>query len=135
MRTDPTLIRGWTRGLARHKAGSAPRQWPAGRDGSGSAKIVRAFWRLALCAALLAATPALAQATHIAAALTPERAIAAPGETVLLAVTMRPERGWHGYWENGGDAGFGMTLNWHLPPGARPISSGRAACNGRSSAT
>ena len=74
---------------------------------------------LALCAALLAAAPALAQATHIAAALTPERAVAAPGDTVLLAIAMKPDKGWHGYWENGGDAGFGMTLKWRLPPGAK----------------
>jgi DsbC/DsbD-like thiol-disulfide interchange protein/cytochrome c biogenesis protein CcdA len=31
---------------------------------------------------------------------------------------MRPERGWHGYWENPGDAGFGMSFDWSLPRGA-----------------
>ena len=81
---------------------------------------MRAFLRwLTLLAALLAAAPALAQATHIAATLTPERAVARPGETVLLAIAMKPDAGWHGYWENGGDAGFGMTLKWRLPEGAK----------------
>jgi DsbC/DsbD-like thiol-disulfide interchange protein len=31
---------------------------------------------------------------------------------------MRPDEGWHGYWANPGDAGFGMTLKWTLPAGA-----------------
>ena len=60
---------------------------------------------LAVLAALVAVPPALAQVTHIRAALVPERTTVAPGETVTLAVTMRPEPRWHGYWENPGDAG------------------------------
>lgn len=67
--------------------------------------------------ALLAARPALAQPTHIAAELVAE-APAAPGQTVTLAFHMRPAKGWHGYWANPGDAGFGMALKWVLPAGA-----------------
>jgi DsbC/DsbD-like thiol-disulfide interchange protein/cytochrome c biogenesis protein CcdA len=77
--------------------------------------------------ALLVAPPVVAQAarpqptqispTHIAAELIAE-APAAPGQTVTLAFRMRPDKGWHGYWANPGDAGFGMTLKWSLPPGA-----------------
>ena len=74
---------------------------------------------LAVLAALVAVPPALAQVTHIRAALVPERTTVAPGETVTLAVTMRPEPRWHGYWENPGDAGFGMSFKWSLPPGAK----------------
>ena len=74
---------------------------------------------LAVLAALVAVPPALAQVTHIRAALVPERTTVAPGETVTLAVTMRPEPRWHGYWENPGDAGFGMSFKWSLPAGAK----------------
>ena len=78
---------------------------------------------LALIAALAAVSPALAQVlaapTNISAMLVPERTSVAPGETVTLAVVMRPEPRWHGYWENPGDAGFGMSFRWTLPPGAQ----------------
>jgi thiol:disulfide interchange protein/DsbC/DsbD-like thiol-disulfide interchange protein len=67
--------------------------------------------------ALLAAAPALATPTHIAAELIAESA-AAPGQTVTLAIRMTPEPGWHGYWQNPGDAGLGMTLDWTIPAGA-----------------
>ena len=53
---------------------------------------------------------------HIAAELVANGA-AAPGETVELAFHFRPEQGWHGYWVNPGDAGYGLTLEWHLPAG------------------
>ena len=75
-------------------------------------------WLAAALLGLAVAAPAAAQATHIAASLVPERASARAGETVLLAVAMRPDRGWHGYWENGGDAGFAMAFEWALPAGA-----------------
>ena len=58
---------------------------------------------------------------HIASELAVERP-AAPGGTVMLAIHMTPEPGWHGYWQNPGDAGFGMRLDWHLPKGARTAS-------------
>ncbi|HKX77808.1 MAG TPA: protein-disulfide reductase DsbD domain-containing protein, partial [Novosphingobium sp.] len=43
---------------------------------------------------------------------------ARPGETATLALHFKPDPGWHGYWLNPGDAGFGMTLEWTLPEGA-----------------
>ncbi|HUQ12663.1 MAG TPA: protein-disulfide reductase DsbD domain-containing protein, partial [Novosphingobium sp.] len=73
---------------------------------------------LTLLALLCTTVPAGAQATHITAELVPERSSVAPGDTVTLAVLMRPARTWHGYWENPGDAGFGMSFKWALPPGA-----------------
>ena len=63
------------------------------------------------------ALPAAAQTNHIAAQPVPERA-ANPGETIQIAIAMKPEDGWHGYWLNPGDAGFGMGLDWQLPNGA-----------------
>ncbi|MES2493133.1 MAG: thioredoxin family protein [Pseudomonadota bacterium] len=72
---------------------------------------------LAVCAAGICA-PARAAPTHIAASLLAEGP-GAPGQTVTLAIIMRPEPGWHGYWSNPGDAGFGMSLYWELPAGAK----------------
>lgn len=76
------------------------------------------FWRLLIGAlALLFAAPTLARSTHIAAELVAE-APASPGQPVTLALSFQPDQGWHGYWSNPGDAGFGMTLKWTLPAGA-----------------
>ena len=69
--------------------------------------------------AMLIALPAAAQElparaprpTHIKADLIAERHSSAPGETVWLAIRMRPEAGWHGYWINPGDAGLGIDLS------------------------
>ena len=36
---------------------------------------------------------------------------------MTLAIHFTPAPGWHGYWSNPGDAGDGMTLDWHLPAG------------------
>lgn len=68
---------------------------------------------------LLAALPfqANAQEMHSRASLVSESATPAPGKSVTLAVRMAPDPGWHTYWENPGDAGFGMTIDWKLPAG------------------
>lgn len=76
------------------------------------------FCRLVALLLLLAARPALAQPTHIAAELVAESA-AAPGQSVTLAFAMTPAPGWHGYWQNPGDAGLGMSVDWTLPAGAK----------------
>ncbi len=77
---------------------------------------------LALALALtLGALPAAAQVPgqvpHIRASLIAERPVQ-PGETVTLAVLMQPDKGWHGYWSNPGDAGLPIMLKWTLPSGA-----------------
>ncbi len=65
---------------------------------------------------LLFAAPAQAAPTHIGARLVAESAVA-PGQTVELAMVMRPDAGWHGYWSNPGDAGLGMQLDWRTTAG------------------
>src|SRR6185369_860172 len=79
--------------------------------------LVAVLWQL--CAGLLLA-PAAAHAapSHIAAQLVAEGPTAPGGET-RLAIRMTPAPGWHGYWRNPGDAGFGMQLDWSLPTGAK----------------
>ena len=77
-------------------------------------------WRTVL--ALLALTlvtmsPAHAQSTHIQPKLIAESATPAPGSSTTLALTMAPEPTWHGYWANGGDAGFGLSVEWNAPEG------------------
>ncbi|MBS0253994.1 MAG: thioredoxin family protein [Proteobacteria bacterium] len=68
--------------------------------------------RVLLVAALLfAPVGAAAAPSHITPELVVERAVA-PGETAWLAVVMRPAPGWHGYWQNPGDAGLGLRLEW-----------------------
>ena len=69
-----------------------------------------------LLALLLAALAQPALANHMAAELVAEGP-AAPGKPVTVAIHFTPEKGWHGYWKNPGDAGYGMELTWHLPPG------------------
>jgi DsbC/DsbD-like thiol-disulfide interchange protein/cytochrome c biogenesis protein CcdA len=69
---------------------------------------------LVLLLALLAA-PAAAQPPAMDVSLVAgERA----GDRVELAFVMRPHPGWHGYWQNPGDAGQPASVEWTLPRGA-----------------
>lgn len=79
---------------------------------------IRTLAALLVLLGLLAPLPAMAQAApnHISAQLVAQGPIK-PGEPLSVAILFRPDKGWHGYWSNPGDAGFGMTLDWHLPPG------------------
>lgn len=76
----------------------------------------------ALLALLLGGQQARAQLPgieiHVHAGLEAETLRPAPGSTVTLAIAMRPDAGWHGYWSNPGDAGEGLSLEWKLPAGA-----------------
>ncbi|MEG3149669.1 protein-disulfide reductase DsbD family protein [Sphingomonas sp. ZT3P38] len=87
---------------------------------------MRAFGYLivTILAALFAAGGAHAQspaapgkARHLAMRLVAETVTPAAGQAVTLALDTRPEPGWHGYWQNPGDAGFPATLTWVLPRG------------------
>lgn len=78
-------------------------------------------WALMLLASLFSGGEAIAQTPgmkiFVHAGLEAETKAPAPGETATLALTMRPDAGWHGYWQNPGDAGVGLVLDWKLPPG------------------
>ncbi|MCC7393780.1 MAG: thioredoxin family protein [Sphingomonadaceae bacterium] len=82
--------------------------------------IFRLLSRLLLPCLLLAGGAAVAQGlnptNHIRAELLAENAIA-PRQSGSIAILMTPDAGWHGYWVNGGDAGFGMQLTWDNPAG------------------
>ncbi len=71
--------------------------------------------RLLLFFALIL-TPVLAQARGIEPELVAEGPAPAGGE-VELAIHMHPAAGWHGYWQNPGDAGLPMRVDWQLPKG------------------
>jgi thiol:disulfide interchange protein/DsbC/DsbD-like thiol-disulfide interchange protein len=70
-----------------------------------------------LALVLLALSPATARTTHIQPQLVAESSAPAPGGTTTVALTMTPEKTWHGYWANGGDAGFGLSVDWNAPEG------------------
>jgi thiol:disulfide interchange protein/DsbC/DsbD-like thiol-disulfide interchange protein len=53
----------------------------------------------------------------IAIALQAESDSPAPGGATAIAIAMTPQSEWHGYWQNGGDAGFGMSVRWTVPEG------------------
>ena len=48
---------------------------------------------------------------------------ARPGDTVMAAVPMHMDKGWHTYWKNPGGSGQATSVDWELPPGvtAGPI--------------
>ena len=45
------------------------------------------------------------------------RGPAVPGMGTDLAIVMHTTPGWHGYWQNPGDAGLPMEVEWQLPSG------------------
>lgn len=88
----------------------------------GDSAFVTGLWRAVLAMLALAAlalSPASARTTHITAKLVAESPAPAPGGTTAIALTMTPEKTWHGYWMNGGDAGFGLSVEWNAPEGVR----------------
>jgi DsbC/DsbD-like thiol-disulfide interchange protein/cytochrome c biogenesis protein CcdA len=76
---------------------------------------------------LLCAFPAHAQLPPgqkaMSVRLVPETSRPAAGSRVTVALVMSPRPGWHGYWQNPGDAGVGTRIAWRLPGGvaAGPI--------------
>ena len=77
---------------------------------------------LVLIALLL--LPAVAQARGIEPELVAEGP-APPGGEVELAIHMRTDPGWHGYWLNPGDAGLPMDVQ--VAASARALRPGRCA--------
>jgi thiol:disulfide interchange protein len=70
-------------------------------------------WLLALIACALPASAA----THITPTLVAESAAPAAGQVTTLALAMKPDKGWHGYWKNPGDSGVETSIAWDLPKG------------------
>ncbi|QPQ54139.1 thioredoxin family protein [Allosphingosinicella flava] len=54
---------------------------------------------------------------NIQVSLLPGAARAPQGGTLPIAFVMRPKPGWHGYWQNPGDAGTEAKVEWVLPDG------------------
>ena len=73
------------------------------------------FRRLLILLALLL-LPSLVEARGIEPELVAEGP-ARPGGEVDVAIHMRTNPGWHGYWLNPGDAGLPMDVQWQLPRG------------------
>jgi len=78
---------------------------------------MRAIAYIVMTWAALLAGGATAQPQHVAMRLVAESAAPAPGSTVTLAIDATPAPGWHGYWQNPGDAGVETTAAWNLPAG------------------
>jgi thiol:disulfide interchange protein/DsbC/DsbD-like thiol-disulfide interchange protein len=80
------------------------------------------FWPFLILLLALAA-PARAQlppgGKAMAVRLVAETDRPAPGGRVPLALLMTPKPGWHGYWQNPGDAGAPTRIAWTLPPGVK----------------
>ena len=72
---------------------------------------------------LVAASPGMAEsapapgAIHLSMRLVAESEAPAAGGHTTLAIVATPEKGWHGYWKNGGDAGLPTEAHWTLPKG------------------
>ena len=41
----------------------------------------------------------------------------APGDTIPVAIRLRPNPGWHTYWRHAGDVGSAPVVTWRLPAG------------------
>jgi thiol:disulfide interchange protein/DsbC/DsbD-like thiol-disulfide interchange protein len=78
-------------------------------------------WAVAMLLGL--AAPAVAQeipggnGPHIQVSLVPESRAPAPGQRTTLAVSMVPQKDWHGYWKTPGDSGYPAKFDWTLPKG------------------
>ncbi|MGR2770092.1 protein-disulfide reductase DsbD family protein [Photobacterium ganghwense] len=53
----------------------------------------------------------------LSVSIIPELEHPSVGQTQTLALKMTPQAGWHGYWENPGDAGFANHFKWSVPKG------------------
>lgn len=79
--------------------------------------------RFGLMALLLCLVAGLARAQapgeqHVEISLIAESERPAPGSEVTLALASVPQKGWHAYWLNPGDAGLPARTEWTLPAGA-----------------
>ncbi len=75
------------------------------------------LWLTGSTAAVAQAPDPYSKGPHLATRLIAESATPAAGATVTLAYDVTPQPGWHGYWQNPGDAGFPAKFAWTLPAG------------------
>ncbi|MGH8504345.1 MAG: protein-disulfide reductase DsbD family protein [Stenotrophobium sp.] len=76
-------------------------------------------YSLLILLALLASSCASAAAPdsgHVEATLIAEHSAFTPGEN-WVALKLKPDSGWHTYWQNPGDSGLPTRLDWTLPAG------------------
>lgn len=81
--------------------------------------LSRWFFVFALALGCLVANQVRAQA-QTEVVLTLDHLAARPGTTVVAALTLQSNHGWHTYWSNPGEAGAGgqaTTIDWDLPQG------------------
>ena len=71
---------------------------------------------LAMPALALAAEGPVVNAAHMELQLVSAGA-AQPGQSVQVALRMKPDKDWHSFWRNPGDAGEPTQLKWTLPNG------------------
>ena len=72
---------------------------------------------LALLVALSTTPAAAAAPRHVAVTATAETLHPAPGRPFAMALTFAPDKGWHTYWKNPGDAGVETRVTWTLSGG------------------
>jgi len=78
-------------------------------------KLISIFALLFLCAASVSGEPVREGA--VVAELVPAKKAIAPGETILIALRMKHDSGWHTYWKSPGIVGVATDLDWKLPKG------------------
>ncbi len=78
-------------------------------------KLISRFSLLLLFAASASGDPIREGA--VVAELVPEKEAISPGETILIALRMKHDAGWHTYWKSPGIVGVPTGLDWKLPKG------------------
>ncbi|MDX1528202.1 MAG: protein-disulfide reductase DsbD family protein, partial [Gammaproteobacteria bacterium] len=58
-----------------------------------------------------------AQTPRVSATFAPALEVAVPGTEVPVVLHQRIAEGWHTYWENPGDSGERIAIDWRLPDG------------------
>ncbi|MEP2101130.1 MAG: protein-disulfide reductase DsbD domain-containing protein [Parasphingorhabdus sp.] len=102
---------------------------PTLRSAQNIRTALQALFAAIFFAALMSISSAQAQVDlnkrelNVPATLVAESEQVQAGQSVTLAFVMNPKPTWHGYWENPGDAGIGMSFDWKLPDG---VTAGRA---------
>lgn len=79
--------------------------------------VTMLLWLAGVAPAMAQAPDPYSKGPHLATSLIAESMTPAAGSTVTLAYDVTPQRGWHGYWQNPGDAGFPAKFDWTLPAG------------------